>query len=477
MPLGILYVASALEAAGHEVQVFDPFFEDWSFLKKVKVFKPDLIGLSILTATYDRAKKMSRIFRHELPDALICAGGIHPTALPERTLEDLNLDFIVYGEGESTIREVCQKLGKGKGLENVKGVVYKKNGVIIKNPPRELIQNIDEIPFPNRDLIDVENYLIPPGYIRSYILARTLTIYTSRGCPAVCTFCSSHLLFGRKNRRRSVKNVLEEMRLLKEKYHIDGVYFMDDTFATDKNWVMDFCRQKRKEKMDLIWGCQTRVTSVSEKLLKMMRKAGCVQVDFGVESGSERVLTNLKKGQRPKDIRRAFKLAKRAKLRTFATLILGSPAEKLEDIKETERLIKEIAPSYTHISFCTPLPGTELYEQALKMGWVQPSFGNRWDFIKSDSPIMTINLSSEDLVAARSHLHNSLFWQNYRYVFYPKNIPFLLGVIWASILDLQELIKAFKRFLKTKNTEDLVHFVLYAYRRREMTQKTNALRK
>ena len=173
MPLGILYLAAVLRQVGHRVLVFDPFFEDLSFIKKVKRFKPDLIGFSVLTATYDQVKEMVGVFRQELPQTLICAGGIHPTALPEKTLEELNLDFVVFGEGEYTLREVCERLEKGRSLEKVKGVVFKKRGKIVKNQPRELIANLDEVPFPARDLLDAESYLIPPGYIRSHLLARS----------------------------------------------------------------------------------------------------------------------------------------------------------------------------------------------------------------------------------------------------------------------------------------------------------------
>lgn len=469
MPLGILYVAAVMRQAGHQVQVFDPFFGDKKFIRQVVKFKPDLIGLSILTATYDTARKLVVTFRRQLPKTLICAGGVHPTILPQQTLKELNLDFVVYGEGEYTLREACQRLANGRTLANVKGVVYKNDGRIITNSPRELIANLDELPFPARDLLEAENYLIPPGYIRSYLLARTLTMYTSRGCPGNCTFCSSHLLFGRFTRRRSVGNVLEELKLIKDKYRLDGVYFMDDTFNVDQKWVGEFCRQKRQQKINIIWGCQTRVNTVNSRILNKMRQAGCVQVDFGVESGSDKVLAAYKKGQTAKMIKKAFRLAKKAKLRTFATLMIGSPVEKNADIKKSEKLLKEIAPDYTHISFCTPLPGTELYQQAVKMGWVPKDFGNQWDFIQTDSPIMAVNFSQKQLVSIRSRIYNHLFLNNLSYIFYPQNLPFFWSVFWAAMLQPKSLLKAWRQFLMSKNIEDLIRAALYLYHQRQIS--------
>lgn len=471
MPLGILYLAAVLRQVGHRILVFDPFFEDLSFIKKVKRFKPDLIGFSVLTATYDQVREMVGVFRQELPKTIICAGGIHPTALPEKTLEELNLDFVVFGEGEYTLREACERLEKGRSLEKVKGVVFKKRGKIVKNQPRELIANLDEVPFPARDLLDAENYLLPPGYIRSHLLARCLTVYTSRGCPFLCSFCASHLLFGRKIRRRTVENVLVELKMLKEKNKIDGVFFLDDTFTVDKNWVLNFCQKMKSENLGLIWGCQTRTTTVDEELLTRVKEAGCVQIDFGVESGSQGVLASLKKGQTPKDIKRAFRLAQKVGLRTFATVMVGSPEEKTADIKKTEKLLKEISPAYTHISFCTPLPGTELYEQVQKKGWVGPSFGNNWDFIKTNLPIMAINFSPKEMVAIRASLYNSFFWGNYRYFFEPRNLPFFLAVVWVVMLHPKKLFKAFWQFLTTKNIEDLIHAFLHLYHQSKMVRR------
>ena len=278
-------------------------------------------------------------------------------------------------------------------------------------------------------------------------------------------------MFGRKIRRRTVENVLAELKMLKEKNKIDGVYFLDDTFTVDKNWVLNLCQKMKSENLGLVWGCQTRTTTVNEELLIRMKEAGCVQVDFGVESGSQRVLAGLKKGQTPKDIRIAFKLAHKVGLRAFATLMVGSPEEKMADIKKTEKLLKEISPDYTHISFCTPLPGTELYEQAQKKGWVDPSFGNNWDFFKTDLPIMAINFSPKEMVAIRASLYNSLFLGNYRYFLEPRNIPFFLAVAWVVAFHPKELFKAFRRFLVTKNIVDLINAFLLIYHQSKMAHR------
>lgn len=417
-PMGILYLGTVLRNAGHEVKVIDSFpAYHQRTLKIVKDFQPKLIGLSVLTTGHRIASYYTPILRREFPNALLCWGGVHPTALSKEVLIQQNLDFVVVGEGEETILEVCRNLDSHKGLGGIRGILFRNDGKIIDNGQRSFIEDLDTLPFPDRRLLEYPNfswYLSPPGIIRGYFLKGITTFYTSRGCPFNCIFCCSHRTAGRKFRQRSITNVLEEIRRLVYDFKIKGLYFNDDTFGLDKVWLFDFCRLLRKEKFRLIWGCQTRANLASREMFRMMKDAGCIQVDIGAESGSEKVLENLKKGITPQDIECAFKTAQEVGLKTFATFVLGCPGETKEDIKKTEKLSKKIS-SQVSFLILVPYPGSELFKMAKENNWfTEPElvFSEDWANKQSEHPVMEINFSKEELLKIRTKLQNMFFIKN-----------------------------------------------------------------
>jgi radical SAM superfamily enzyme YgiQ (UPF0313 family) len=196
--------------------------------------------------------------------------------------------------------------------------------------------------------------------IRGVIGAGT-TIFSSRGCPFSCSFCSSREIFGNQLRFRTPQRVVDELQYLYDNYKIDCFYILDDTFTVNKKHVEGFCRELEKRRLKLIWGCETRVDLVDEDTFSLMRRSGCVQVDFGIESGSQKVLDILKKGIYVEDIRKAFAITKKVGLRTFANIMINNPGENLEDIKKTEELVKESNPDISTVWITTPYPGTQIY--------------------------------------------------------------------------------------------------------------------
>ncbi len=224
--LGLLYIAVVLEKAGHKVQIFDadPEYQS-SMMKEIKDFNPELVGISFLTVAYERAFNLCKDLKKEMPDATFCAGGVHTTVKPQDTLKEFDLDFIVVGEGEDTIVEVCEKLEKKEGLADVNGIMYRENGEVIVTANRDMIKDLDSIPFPARHLIDMTPYLKPPGIIRGYAEKNQTTIVTSRGCPFKCIYCGSHNVFGRRTRRRSVKNVVDEIEDMIKNFGMKGIYY------------------------------------------------------------------------------------------------------------------------------------------------------------------------------------------------------------------------------------------------------------
>lgn len=479
-PLGLLYIAASLEKAGFQVSLFDPFFDNEEYIPGIKDINPDLIGFSILTSSYAKAKQTIAKIKLELPCAIYCAGGVHVSSLPEESLVDLDIDFVVLGEGEITMAEACKKIMSKESLDGVDGIYYRnrQSREIFKNTKRAGVQNLDELPYPAWHLLPMEKYLIPPGYIRSTYTKRSIVIFTSRGCPWDCIFCSSNIIFGRKTRYASVDYVIRGIEELIEKYHIDSFYFFDDTFTADKNWVKEFCRRLIDEKISLNWGCQGRVDTVTEDMLSLMRKGGCIQIDFGVESGSQKVLNAIGKRQTVAQIKNAFSLCRKYQIRPYASIIVGNPEEEIEDILLTASLLKEIKPVYVSVCYCQPMPGSRLYDMAIRNKWFtnDKTYSHKdWDFRKTIDPMMTIKLDKKTLREMRSMLQNQLFIRNYMFFLSFNSMPYIVNLLWTLIKKPAIFIKSMKKIFLTGKLDDFIDELLYENRRSMMMGRIRSI--
>lgn len=376
-PLGLAYLASALEERGHQVKIIDAEAEKIDFEelgKRAKEYKPGLIGISTATLIFKKTREVAGYLKKIIPQTPIVVGGPHLSSFPIITLEFNEFDFGIAGEGEITICELAEALEDKRKFEEVKGLVFRQGEKIIKTEPREFISNLDILPFPAWHLLSLEKY--------HDILTkrkRFATMISSRGCPFNCIYCDPECRMGKKFRVRSPENLIKEVELLYNKYQTREICFYDDTFTVDKERVIKFCQELIKKELDLVWECRTRVDCVNEDLIKIMKRAGCYRIRFGIEAANENILRILKKGINKEQIRYAFSWCKKYGIETFAYFMLGCPEETKETVEESINLALEINPDYVMFS-PTLLHGqnTELFKWASENGYIKSDYWTRW---------------------------------------------------------------------------------------------------
>ncbi len=450
IPIGLLLLAACVRDMC-EVRVFDPDPDDYD-LQDVVDFQPDLVGFGFMTQTRNLAREKFQKLRERLSGVTFAVGGVGPTVEPERVFEMFEPDICIVGEAEKTFERIV----KGDELDNIPGIYMPGRAYT----PPDIYMNLDDIPLPAYDLMpDFKKYLLPPGGIRGKWFNRgSPMIMSARGCPYKCTFCSSCLMFTRKVRRRSVQNVIEEIRKLHYEYGANAVYFFDDTFNVKNEWVKEFCEALKQEPYKLTWGCQVRVNLVSEEQASMMKEAGCVQVDIGVESGSPKVLKAIQKGETVEQIKKAFAVLHRVGISPMATFLVGCPEETMEDVEMTKLLLKEIKPSFAEFFYLIPYPGSELYRQAVEHNWiVDNSYEGRG---MVDRPVLKINFSLDEQREIRRQYFNMMAARNLMGYF-------SFNVLMSVVLNIRPvMIRAFiKEYFKTKNTRDAMQAYVHALRR------------
>jgi len=459
-PLGIGYIASSLIKDDHEVMLLDIAEDDLPILNKLKEHNPDIVGISITTPQLKLAEMVIKHIKKILPGVPIVAGGIHPSYFKEAFMEEFDIDYVVYGEGEVTMCELCGCVMKGPGdLSRINGLIFRDiSGKITVNPPRELIEDLNGIPFPARGLVNYETYLQPPGIIRGIWTNRCANITTSRGCPGRCTYCGVNYLCGNSYRRRSVDNVLEEVDLMVSQYSIDGLYFMDDTFLMGTKWIEEFCEKYILRKYDLKWSCYGRVDTVNESILGAIKRAGCVQVEYGIESCSERVLKSIKKKTNFEQTTRAVKMTKNNRMRALGSFIFGFADDTEEDLTETITLATKIDLDFMTCFFATPYPGSELYEQAVKEDRILERDMSKW-YVRN-SNIWKVKLEEKTIACYRNK-----FLKSYRYrnlLFFIKNPIFLLKLSVFMLKNFKALVKSVARTIQERCLDDFGYY-FYIY--------------
>jgi radical SAM superfamily enzyme YgiQ (UPF0313 family) len=356
--LGFGSMAHQLEQEGHRVEILDSPTLGLR-LPDLKGFvekdPPDVVGITSTTPSFSEACRVAKAVKGWNPECVVVMGGPHASFEDLSTLKNPFVDVVVRGEGELTIRELCESLQEDESLANVSGVTYREGGVVKRNPDRPVIEDLDSL-YVSYHKLPMDRYRFEG---KSYA-----TIVSSRGCPFACIFCSSSSLHGKMWRCQSAGRVVREIQFLVSEYGVRLIEFLDDLFTLDQRRVEGICNLLIKEGMDVRWFCSSRVDTITRELMLRMRRAGCIGIYLGVESGCQRVLNILKKGTKLEQAVRVISGAREAGIETVATFILGIPGETLDDVRQTIAFARKLKPDYTQFTYCTPYPGTPLYRFA-----------------------------------------------------------------------------------------------------------------
>lgn len=362
-PTDLMYLASVAESVGYEAKIQDysllgneQFEEIEAFKNDLQDFKPDYIVVNVAMPTLENDLKSLDIAKEICPNVQTITKGATFLTLAEDILKThKSLDMIIKGEAEWTLKELLE----GREKSEILGLGYKNDaGDVFINETRPFIENLDEIPFPARHLVDNSIYRRPDN---NKIQA---TIKVSRGCPFHCFFCLATPVAGSKVRRRSPENIIKEIKECVEVYNIRNFLFWADIFDFDRDWTMDLCQKIIDSGLNITWSANTRADTADYEMAKMMYKAGCRLVSIGVESGSQYMLNQMGKKITLDDVRKTVALFKKAGMRIYNYFVIGLPWETEETVEETIKFAIELDSDFISFYTATPLPGTRFYQYA-----------------------------------------------------------------------------------------------------------------
>lgn len=329
-------------------------------IDRIHRIKPNLVGVPCFTPEFRDVIRLCERIKKE-HNCKIVIGGHHASIKPQDFFyPDSPVDYIIPGDGQDPLVDLINNFGQEDKLKDIPGLLLpstenieaKKNGVTFKK--------LDQMPIPDYSQIDMEFYTKPHTGIARYVYASGVHIFTALGCPFSCSFCANQ---NTPVGYRSMSQVLDELEMLKNEYKIDAFYMLDDTFLLKKDRVREFLVGLKERKLDLVWAMETRVDGFDEEIAQMLVESKCIQVDFGVESGSQDALVRMEKGTNTDQIYRAFDICKKYNLRSYANFQLNTPGETEGDVKATLDMIKKINPTRLGLSLTVPFPGTTLYDR------------------------------------------------------------------------------------------------------------------
>lgn len=394
-PIYLAYAIAELKESGFKTYGEDAVCEELGisgFVEKMKKLSPDIVIMEISTPSLMYDLETAQKLKEEV-GAFVAFCGPHATYSHSSIIDNYKfVDACIRGELDHAVKELCLALDEGNALNNLKGVTFRHNNKTVVNEDAQLIENLDELPFPDREEFKIENY--QQAFFSG---KKTGLMISSRGCPYKCNFCLwPDTVVGHVYRTRSPENVVDEIEYLIKNYSADEIYFDDATFVLNKKRVQGICREIMERGIDISWLCMGRVDTVDRETLQMMKRAGCTQVFYGFESGSEKILETIDKRITKEQVRNAVRMTQEAGLVASGSFIFGLPQEDKETVKQTLDFAKSLKADYVQFVLAAPFPGTKLYEEAKQKGLLQI---NSWaDLDGTKGPIMrTEHLSKEDL--------------------------------------------------------------------------------
>jgi radical SAM superfamily enzyme YgiQ (UPF0313 family) len=331
-------------------------------VERVKQIGPDFVGITATTSFIESAHRCAQKIKAHCEQVTTIIGGSHISALPVQTLEEFPaFDLGVVGEGENTLLELLEN--SSPNYQDIDGIVFRDQGRPVMTGKRAQIRELDQLPFPALDLLEgfPDFYQPTPN---NYLKKPVVSLVTSRGCPFSCTFCDQSV-FGHRVRAFSPKYVVNMIEFYQEQYGIREVSFYDDLFTYNKQRLIDFVRELGRAKIRMTWSCESRIDTVTDESLKMMKESGCWQISYGIETGSQKILDYFNKKITVQEIEKTVQLTHKWGMRIRAYLIVGSPPEDRESIAETKALIRRIPLDDLHISFFAPIPGSKAFKDVI----------------------------------------------------------------------------------------------------------------
>jgi len=368
--LGVMYISSFLTQYGYDNAIIDSAClrgDGYSFERAIKIIleevesqHPDIIGFTCCLNEVNQCVSLNKEIKKSWPEITTCIGGPQPTFTSRLFLEE-GFDFVIKGEGEETMLDLIQCLEGARNYDTVHGISWKRDKQIVHNAQRPLIKDINILPYPAFEKVNMSKHTQLHNWVIRGLPLRAVLIVSSRGCPYSCIYCGCNSIMGKKLRCRNYANLYSEIQLLRDNYGVEAIWFADDILTISREHIRTICRVTKD--LSVYWGCQARVDSIDEEVVREMKSSGCLQLDFGVESGSDRILKEIiNKKTTVAQAKKAFQICSKLGMRTLANLMIGLPTETREEMNETIKLAREIKADIYVLSIATPLPGTPLWD-------------------------------------------------------------------------------------------------------------------
>ena len=407
-PLGLCYLAAILKKEGFSVRILDAPACDMDLPKtitEIETVRSKIIGITATTVSIIRASELARALKERGSSACLIIGGAHVSALPVQTLKEFNsFDIGVINEGEYTIVDLMRTLTSGGDLSGVQGIVYREGDDVKITQPRPLIADLDALPFPAWDMLPyLPKYYKPAPH--SYYQLPSATLVTSRGCNGTCTFCARPFM-GERYRSNSPEYTLGMIDYLVKNYGIRDIMFYDDNFLLDRRRVIGICEGILRKGYKITWSCLARTDIMPEDFFRLIRKAGCWQIAYGIESGDQTILNNIKKRTTVERMMEMIQKANEAGIHTRGYFMVGCPGETQESIARTIEFTIKSGLKDFHVTFCTPMPGAELFATATQYG----TFDCNWKKLGFWEPVfIPFGMTKEELIAAHRRMFRKFY--------------------------------------------------------------------